>query len=248
MDDRKPEAVLILRSSRVLDLVVGVPTAALGALLTALGADVPTRLVGILSLAAGLLISVRRRVASIEDDALVLRSYVRTKRYRWDEIAWVTVDGPWMPFRLIRLSLSNGRIAVLDGVGTFRRHNSHLDTFVAAASGLACGPQPARTEPMPRRTAVLWATAFLVVIGLIVLGNIRQDLGEKAAIAVIVVCPFAYWVVTLLSLVRLPAAQFEAAGTSKGYWVMAVALFGIFGALVWLIHMRDRVTAARLSP
>lgn len=55
---------------------------------------------------------------------------------------------------------------------------------------------------------------------------------------------FAYWIVALIEVARIPEYQYRAAGTDKITWVLLLALTQIIGALIWLFAKRKAVLAA----
>jgi hypothetical protein len=55
---------------------------------------------------------------------------------------------------------------------------------------------------------------------------------------------FVFWVLKIVEVARIPAYQFQAAGTDRLPWVLVVVLAGIVGALVWHFAERKDVLAA----
>ncbi len=52
------------------------------------------------------------------------------------------------------------------------------------------------------------------------------------------------WVLTLVEVVRMPDAQYRAAGTDKGTWIVIVAVTGIIGVIIWWAGKRRQVREA----
>jgi hypothetical protein len=55
---------------------------------------------------------------------------------------------------------------------------------------------------------------------------------------------FAWWIYTIVEVVRIPEPQYRVAGTDKTVWVIVVAVGGIIGAVAWLVAKRRDVLAA----
>ncbi|MCU1452330.1 MAG: hypothetical protein JWN46_476 [Acidimicrobiales bacterium] len=58
------------------------------------------------------------------------------------------------------------------------------------------------------------------------------------------VVSMVFWFLALIEVIKLPDHQFRAAGTEKTTWILAVALAGIVGALIWRFLKRQEVLAA----
>lgn len=53
-----------------------------------------------------------------------------------------------------------------------------------------------------------------------------------------------FWIVKIVEVVRIPEAQFRAAGTDKTSWVVIVVVIHFIGALIWQLGKRSAVLAA----
>lgn len=52
------------------------------------------------------------------------------------------------------------------------------------------------------------------------------------------------WILSIVEVVRLPEAQYQAAGTDKTTWVVVVVMLGFIAAIVWRVTKRKDVLAA----
>lgn len=59
-----------------------------------------------------------------------------------------------------------------------------------------------------------------------------------AALLVVVVGTFAYWLSALVDAIRRPSSDFEAIGRSKVLWVLGILIFELIGALAYSFIVR----------
>lgn len=52
------------------------------------------------------------------------------------------------------------------------------------------------------------------------------------------------WIVALVEVVKLPEAEYRAAGTDKTTWILVVVLAQVIGAAIWFLAKRKDVLAA----
>lgn len=60
----------------------------------------------------------------------------------------------------------------------------------------------------------------------------------------LIVAAIAFWIISLIEVVKIPDHQFKAASTEKIVWVLIVVLAGWIGALIWRFVKRNDVLAA----
>ena len=65
-----------------------------------------------------------------------------------------------------------------------------------------------------------------------------------------VVVPFVLWLMSLVSAVRYPDAQWQAAGQNKLVFVVIIVVLGVIGSLVYFFVARPQLLAAggRIPP
>ena len=55
---------------------------------------------------------------------------------------------------------------------------------------------------------------------------------------------WAFWIIKLIEVIKIPDEQYRAAGTEKTMWILVVVLAQIIGALVWQLSKRNDVLRA----
>ena len=57
-------------------------------------------------------------------------------------------------------------------------------------------------------------------------------------LVILVILVSAFWFLGLVDAARRPAREYGSAGRSKGRWILAILLFGLFDAIASLVMVR----------